>query len=103
MVKAKAERVFLFRALDSLHDDSSITAIISGGARGADALAIEWAREQDIRHEVYAADWVSYGRKAGPIRNQQMIDEVSPDIVVAFPAHASLNQPPNPAGVNGCP
>ena len=34
---------------------------------------------------VYRADWEGLGRKAGPIRNQQMLDEGKPDLVVAFP------------------
>lgn len=31
------------------------------------------------------ADWDGLGRKAGPIRNQRMLDEGKPDLVVAFP------------------
>ncbi len=31
------------------------------------------------------ADWDKFGKGAGPIRNQQMIDEGKPDLVVAFP------------------
>ena len=34
---------------------------------------------------VAEADWAKHGRKAGPIRNQRMIDEGRPDLVVAFP------------------
>ena len=33
----------------------------------------------------YPAQWDVYGRRAGPIRNQEMIDEGKPDGVVAFP------------------
>jgi hypothetical protein len=31
------------------------------------------------------ADWKRLGRKAGPIRNQRMLVEGKPDLVVAFP------------------
>jgi len=31
------------------------------------------------------ANWAELGRKAGPIRNQQMLDEGKPNLVVAFP------------------
>jgi hypothetical protein len=34
---------------------------------------------------VYQADWKGLGRKAGPIRHQQMLDESQPALVVAFP------------------
>lgn len=58
--------------------------IISGKARGADTLAIDWAVINWIDFEEYPALWEIHGRKAGPIRNQQMIDEGKPDIVIAF-------------------
>lgn len=32
----------------------------------------------------YPANWSKYKKKAGPIRNQQMLDEGKPDLVVAF-------------------
>ena len=41
----------------------------------------EWAR---IPVKEYPADWQKHGRAAGPIRNQQMLDEGKPDLVVAF-------------------
>jgi hypothetical protein len=31
------------------------------------------------------AEWESLGRKAGPIRNQRMLTEGKPALVVAFP------------------
>jgi hypothetical protein len=58
------------------------TVIISGGAKGADSLAEQWARLNGIATEVFLPDWKRYGRGAGMIRNQQIID--SCDIVVAF-------------------
>ena len=33
----------------------------------------------------YVADWATHGKKAGPLRNQRMIDEGHPDLVIAFP------------------
>ena len=57
--------------------------IIDGAASGADALAEEWADDNDIPNERYPADWLTHGKSAGPIRNQQMLD-AKPDAVVAF-------------------
>ena len=34
---------------------------------------------------------VRLGRKAGPIRNQRMLDEGKPDLVVAFPGGKGTN------------
>lgn len=59
--------------------------IIVGGAPGADTLAEEWADCFGVRKRVFLANWAKHGKAAGPIRNQQMIDEGKPDLVIAFP------------------
>lgn len=52
--------------------------VIEGGAAGADSLAGRIARERVLKVEVFPADWQKHGRAAGPIRNQQMVDEGRP-------------------------
>lgn len=59
--------------------------IIEGGATGADYCAAHWAAKAGIPAETFSADWTAHGKAAGPIRNQRMIDEGKPDLVVAFP------------------
>lgn len=59
--------------------------IISGMAKGADSLAARYAQEYGHILHKFPADWKTHGKAAGPIRNQQMIDEGKPDLVVAFP------------------
>jgi hypothetical protein len=80
-----ADRQFLFGTLDRLRDERGITLVIAGGARGADTFAAEWAAARSIECRVYEADWAALGRSAGPIRNQRMLDEGKPELVVAFP------------------
>ena len=46
--------------------------IISGGAPGADALGERFAKEHGLPLRVVPADWKTYGRSAGPRRNEQM-------------------------------
>jgi predicted Rossmann-fold nucleotide-binding protein len=72
-------------------EDEPIT-IIQGGASGADFLAkvfaldeMAWLLVPRVLHEEYKADWKKYGKGAGHIRNQEMLDVGKPDIVVAFP------------------
>ena len=60
------------------------TTIIEGESAGVDKLAAEAARWCNLNVEEYPADWKQYGLGAGAIRNQQMIDEGKPDVVVAF-------------------
>ncbi len=59
--------------------------IIEGGAKGADRMARTWAGHKAITVETEEADWNKYGRAAGPIRNQAMLDKHKPDFVIAFP------------------
>lgn len=59
--------------------------IIHGAAPGADRLADDWAIGEWCAVEEYPADWVKFGRSAGPIRNREMLDKGKPDVVVAFP------------------
>lgn len=58
--------------------------VIDGGARGADSIAHAIAIEMGIPTKRYLADWHRNGRAAGPIRNQWMLDEGQPNLVVAF-------------------
>jgi hypothetical protein len=63
-----------------------VSVLIEGGAPGADSLANAWAKKRGVPFRTFPAKWLLYGRKrAGPIRNQQMLDEGVPDCVVAFP------------------
>ena len=61
------------------------TTIISGHARGADKLGERFAKVNECKLLIFPADWGKHGKAAGPIRNQQMLDEGKPDLVVAFP------------------
>ena len=63
--------------------------IISGHARGADKLGEQFANANECKLSIFPADWEKYGKGAGHIRNQQMIDEGKPDLVVAFPTKTS--------------
>lgn len=55
--------------------------IFEGGAKGVDCLAHEYALENDYSVKQFPADW-SLGKKAGPIRNEQMAKEA--DVLIAF-------------------
>lgn len=64
--------------------DEQDATIIEGGAAGADSYASEYAHAYRFDHERYTADWQKYGHAAGLIRNQRMLEEGKPDLVVAF-------------------
>lgn len=94
-----ANRAKLFEVLDAV--PNGIGCIIQGKATGADRLAEAWTTERSIPCEGYEADWndleteplairtrpdgSKYNAAAGGIRNQRMLDQGKPDMVVAFP------------------
>jgi len=75
----------VFQVLDNIHQDGKITTVVSGAARGADTLGFKWALQRQVKACIYPAEWDKLGKKAGPIRNQRMLDEEHPDLVIAFP------------------
>lgn len=66
---------YLSRVLYAMADvelaDKAVS-IVSGMARGADALGYRFAKEHDIVVYEFPADWESYGKYAGYYRNKQM-------------------------------
>lgn len=59
--------------------------IIHGCATGVDSYAEFWAKAWHIKACGFRAEWARLGKAAGPVRNQRMLDEGKPDLVVAFP------------------
>lgn len=81
-----ADREFLYEFLDSIERiHGQVDVLIEGGAKGADSLASEWATEREIDVDTYFAKWDMYGKFAGPARNQRMLTDGKPDLVVCFP------------------
>ena len=56
--------------------------IVSGAAKGADALGERYARERGYKLQRYPANWEKYGRAAGPIRNEIMAQNA--DALIAY-------------------
>ena len=83
--RAYKDSVRVDTVLNAVAKKYEVTAIIQGEAAGADTLAAAWGRRRRILAVGFKADWATHGRAAGPIRNQQMLDEGRPDAVVAFP------------------
>lgn len=52
--------------------------------RGADQLAVYWARMAGVPSAICEANWKKFGRGAGPIRNEAML-LLQPTLVIAFP------------------
>ena len=59
-----------------------IDHVVSGGAIGADRLGGRLAKEFNIPPMIFKPDWDLYGKKAGFIRNKDIIE--NSDIIFAF-------------------
>lgn len=84
--------------LAALVGDEDDFVVIQGGAPGADSVASDWVAVTDLadEHLAFPADWDRHGKAAGPIRNQQMIDEAKPDVVIAFKDRFGVQNPETP-------
>ncbi len=69
---ALLERVLIAMADVELADKA--ISIVSGMARGADALGYAFAKANGITCYPFAADWYKYGKSAGFVRNAAMAD-----------------------------
>lgn len=78
------DRHAVWDALDKLYEEYGHIELVHGGCpTGADAAADDWARFRKVTPEVFRAKWDLYGRRAGPIRNEQMV-KAGADRVLAF-------------------
>lgn len=62
--------------------------IVSGHAPGADTLGERFAKAYGYPCKIFPADWSTYGKAAGPIRNEEMAKyatEADRGILIAFP------------------
>ena len=66
--------------INSLEDDC---IIIHGDCRGVDKIAGFYSKVRGLEVQTKAAEWKKHGKAAGPIRNQEMLNE-KPDLVVLF-------------------
>lgn len=73
----------VFEVMDAL--DPKPTLVVEGGATGADRLAAVWAAQRGVHAARVNALWGVYGKTSGPIRNRVMLEELGPDLVIAFP------------------
>lgn len=81
-----SDRDAVWKALATAAPSLEEPFVIVHGAcpTGADAIADDWGRQYGATVERFSADWATHGRRAGPIRNAEMV-KAGADIVLAFP------------------
>lgn len=90
--RSLTDREYLFRSLDTVVREripaNEPVVLVHGGAQGADRLAAQWARERGHETEPHPADWRRHRKRAGGLRNQEMVD-AGADRAVFFPLPGS--------------
>lgn len=74
------------------------STIIQGGAKGADEYARTYREQRAVACnpdylptvETFYPLWAEFGKAAGPMRNQDMLEKGKPDVVLAF--HDNIHQ-----------
>lgn len=69
---------------DAVNSMGKVEMIITGDCKGVDSLAYKVGNALNIPVLTFFANWALYGKAAGPIRNERMLKEGEPDIVLAF-------------------
>lgn len=67
--------VVITHLVDCYFPDQNIECIITGGARGIDTNAAEYAHKHNIPLLEYYPDWDKHGKRAGILRNEVMGNE----------------------------
>lgn len=80
----------LFSILNQFEQEHPQTSktLLSGGCRGADFIAEQFAQEHKWKIERFLPDWQKYGKAAGPIRNNLMLEQ-QPEFIFCFPLFSS--------------
>lgn len=78
------DNVMFNRIIEDMCNDNAynITQIVSGGARGADSFGEAYADKWGIDKLIFKAEWDKYGKRAGFIRNVDIIKNC--DVCVCF-------------------
>ena len=72
----------LVRTMDKMTAKTTDVIVVCGGARGADALGLQWAKDNEHQFRMFLPSWDVHGKSAGFIRNTEMARYA--DALVAF-------------------
>jgi hypothetical protein len=67
---------------NKINDNNIDIEIVSGNANGADKLGEKYAIERNFKLKLFPADWITYNKSAGYIRNKQMSEYA--DALICF-------------------
>ena len=71
-----------YKKIMPYYNKFKFSTIISGGARGADYIAKAFAKQYGFKYIEYPADWSKYGKRAGYLRNVDIVK--NSDFIIAL-------------------
>jgi len=74
----------IHRALSLIHAQSPLSVLIHGGHAFLGVAVEGWARDMRLHVLRYPANWRTFGKRAEAIRNDFMLTDSRPDLVLAF-------------------
>jgi hypothetical protein len=80
-----------YHAIVTLHPQAAFDGVVlvHGDADGVDRQAAARWESEGLPTEAHPADWARYGKRAGPIRNQEMVD-LGADLCIGFVHEKSI-------------
>lgn len=86
------DKDFVFETLDYFTQNiKEEIIVVSGGAKGIDSLGELWAKEKGYKTEIYLPDWDLHGKKAGFIRNSEIVDAATHLIAITTGSNGTAN------------
>ncbi len=71
-----------YQMVKEILDNYDISLIISGGAKGIDTLSEQYANDNNIPTKIHYAEWEKFGKSAGMIRNEYIINDADKIIAI---------------------
>lgn len=78
-----SDRFFIQNKIEDLSLRGNIVIVHGGCKKGVDEIVNNYCLYENIEQEIYTAKWEKHGKRAGILRNQQMVD-TKPDLCLSF-------------------
>jgi hypothetical protein len=78
-----SDGALITRVIDDIRYEIGMFVLVHGAATGVDTIASRWQTAWGRPSEAHPADWDRYGKRAGYVRNAEMVD-AGADLCLAF-------------------
>ncbi|WP_248796318.1 DUF2493 domain-containing protein [Pseudomonas sp. MWU13-2105] len=80
------------KVLEAYHRYRAISVLIHGGNQFLGSEIEDWARENGAHLVRYPSNWQLFGKQAERRRNQFMLMDSDPELVIAFPGGSDTEE-----------